>query len=645
MLRLSSLIPRAVLALLLTYMLVIGATFNGILTAPTRVQTVVVLGISVIVWLAARWRKPGTRWHRTALDAAILLWVAAFAVSLLANLESWRRIAIGLWYMGAYITLWYALHDALANRLIGRTMLVDALLFAGLMIVVMGYMQVQTWARDTLPLMMAGDEPLILPRPVSTLGNPNTLASALVMLLPLAVGRALTGTLRLQRLLMWLYALAGLILLLLTYSRGGWLAAIVGLVVLVLWLLAEQNRLTPAYWRAWWHKQRRRVRFSLIAAAGIALAALAIAAVLFLRTFTIGGRTLDLRTFLYDTALAMFAEKPITGYGLFTYGAGLARLNSVPPTQPHSHAHNLPMQVAAELGLVGLAALLLSLWQIYRAVRANLRALPREHQRTPEAKQAFSLRHMQADRITIILAMLAFVGFSAHHIPDLAAMNPAIMVMALVSLSAGVAPVKPQPVSAPVGRVLSGVAVAGCALLLLSGLWSSLIYQQYTDAVRYGINTRDYVGAAERLRPVTAADPEMAVYHQQRGFLLGLAVAEGNTSLLPEAIAEFERYTSLAPTYSLGWANLGALYAQAGEYAQAVAAMGRAVELAPEAAPYADRLREYREAAASGRFDTPTIPRPISLQRDDLYLPDINFIQWLRLSIERQFLPQVRFGE
>jgi hypothetical protein len=412
------------------------------------------------------------------------------------------------------------------------------------------------------------------------------------------------------------------------------------------WLLAEQDRLSRAYWREWWHRQRPLVRYGLIAAAGIALVALAIAAILFLRTFSIGGRTLSLRTYLYDTALMMFIEKPLTGHGLFTYGAGLARLNSVPPTQPHSHAHDLPVQVAAELGLVGLAALLLSLWQIYRAVRANLQVLPREHHhRSAGATSSLSPRRSSAERLTIILSMSAFVAFCAHHVPDLAAMNPAVMVMALVALVAGVAPVEPQPLSAPLGRVLSGFAVGGCALLLISGLWSSLIYQQYTDAVRYGIQTRDYVGAAAQLEPVIAADSEMAVYHQQRGFLLGLAAAGGDTSVLPDAIAEFERYTSLAPTYSLGWANLGALYAQAGDYEQALTAMGRAAELAPDTPAYSDRLTEYRAAAVSGRLETPSIPLPISLERDHLYLPDINFIQWLRLSIERQFLPQVGFGE
>jgi tetratricopeptide (TPR) repeat protein len=115
--------------------------------------------------------------------------------------------------------------------------------------------------------------------------------------------------------------------------------------------------------------------------------------------------------------------------------------------------------------------------------------------------------------------------------------------------------------------------------------------------------------------------------------------------VLPDAIAEFERYTTIAPYYSIGWANLGALYAQAGDYERAVEAMGHAVERAPAAASLPERLIEYQAALTAGHLEEQTIRLPISLDRDDEYLPDINHIQWLRLSILRQFLPQVRYGE
>jgi tetratricopeptide (TPR) repeat protein len=246
--------------------------------------------------------------------------------------------------------------------------------------------------------------------------------------------------------------------------------------------------------------------------------------------------------------------------------------------------------------------------------------------------------------------------------------------MALVALVVAFAPVTPQPVAPPrsvseksalVGahgraplperqpfhmissqRAVTALAVGGLAVLLASGIWSSLIYDEYVNALSYGVSTGDYAGAAARLEPVIAADPSLAIYHQQRGFLLGLAAASGDTSALPGAVAEFERYTALAPDYATGWANLGALYAQTGDYERATAAMRRAVELAPAAPSLADRLSEYEAATTSGQLVlTEPVPNPISLEPDDPFLANINYVQWLSLTIERQFLPQVRYEQ
>jgi tetratricopeptide (TPR) repeat protein/multisubunit Na+/H+ antiporter MnhB subunit len=645
-LRLSSLIPRAALILLLTYMVAVGATFNGILTPGLRLQGVLVLAIGVALWLFARWRKQGASWHRTALDFAILLWIAAFAISLMANAEVWRRIAMGLWFMGVYLGAWYALHDALANRLIQRDMLADTLLFAGLIVILIGYTQVQGWIRDTLPLIAAGELPFSLPRPVSTLGNPNTLAAVLVILLPFSAGRMIEASNPIQRLIMGMYSIAAGVLLIATYSRGGWVGGAAGLGALALWMLAQRNLLSPSRWRDWLLARKPIVRFGVFVATAVVLVGLIAGVIFFVGSFSIGGRTLDLRTFIYDTALTMFAEKPLAGHGLFTFGGGLARLNSTPPTEAHSHAHSIPLQVAAELGIIGLAALALTLWEIFRGIRANFR----EIQPPVGARHAVPLltsTQTRTERLTLISATAAFIGFGVHHLLDLPAMSPAVMAMALVALIAAAAPIIPKELSRSTSRAVMALMAGGWAALLISGVWSSLIYQQYVSALSYGLSTQDYAGAAERLEPVIAVDPEMAVYHQQRGFLLGLAAAAGDLNSLQEAIAEFERYTTLAPEYSTGWANLGALYAQVGNYERAAAAMRRAVELAPSAPTLADRLAEYQIAAETGApmEAWQPIPTPISTETDAEFLPNINYIQWLRLAIQRQFLPQVRYGE
>ncbi|HLE55646.1 MAG TPA: tetratricopeptide repeat protein, partial [Rhodothermia bacterium] len=61
--------------------------------------------------------------------------------------------------------------------------------------------------------------------------------------------------------------------------------------------------------------------------------------------------------------------------------------------------------------------------------------------------------------------------------------------------------------------------------------------------------------------------------------MLGLSYLQRNQ--LPEAEAEFEKLTRLAPDDPLGYANLGLTYLQGGRYAEAEKQLRRARELDP----------------------------------------------------------------
>ena len=160
-------------------------------------------------------------------------------------------------------------------------------------------------------------------------------------------------------------------------------------------------------------------RWQKVALIALALLAATGGAVVLINSLSIGGRGLDLRTWLYETAMQMFAQRPLTGNGLFTFGAGLSRLNSLPPLEPHSHAHNVILQVAAELGVVGLIALALTAWA---ALHALLRAIRRP-----------------VDPITV-MGIAAFAGFATHQMFDLPAMMPTIALAALIALLLAVTP-------------------------------------------------------------------------------------------------------------------------------------------------------------------------------------------------------------
>ena len=237
-------IKRAAFTLLVVYVLLAAGTFDGILDPSRRLTSIIGLGALLLIWLVVRWRG-GWQWHRTALDWVMPIWIAAFALSLVGNLDSWRRISIGLWYVGVYIGVWYVLQDVFANRGLRREWLVDAILIAGVPVMFVGYAQVELALMSHLPL----------PRPVGTLGNANSLGALLVLLLPLIAGRLKGSRNPLLRMLLLFYGLALLVLLGLSFSRGGWIG---GVVALTVWAMLS----LPL--RKWWGRLNRPLRGLLI---------------------------------------------------------------------------------------------------------------------------------------------------------------------------------------------------------------------------------------------------------------------------------------------------------------------------------------------------------------------------------------------
>jgi putative inorganic carbon (HCO3(-)) transporter len=574
MIRSDSLV-RVTLTLVFTYLFSLGATWNGVLIPEVSLFTVGLLTALFIVWIVIRWRGKWA-WHSTPLDKAFLLWGAAFLISLLANNDSWRRTFIGLWYVGVYIGVWFVLHDLIANRLLQRDTLVDAFLFGSIIVVFFGYVQLNSTEFNLTSLDF--------PRPGSLIGNPNSFGGFLVVLIGLTIGRFLSVKNKLGRVTLGIYCALNVILLFLTFSRGAWLGFLGGLITLAALGLSERDLLSIVRFRQGWGVLSSRIRSVLVVSVIVITVITGLMAVLFVHSFNESGRSLSLRTEIYEDALTIFADKPFTGHGLFTFGQEFARQQSQPPRQPHSHPHNILLLVADEEGVVGLVAVGWTLFILVSAMRRNWRD------------------SLSRNKPLMTGALMAVFGFGIHHLTDTPAMMPVIALIGLISLVLATVESSPMTITNSARSIGQTATLSALWIVLIAtGFWSSLVYADYNTALKYALSGEhqgEYREAAVLMQSAVDADPNLALYHSQQGYLYGLAANEGDESALNPALTVDERFVQLEPQNAVGWVNLAALYAQSNRLDDAITAQQTGLELAPSAWQLWFGLGLYAEANA-----------------------------------------------
>ena len=612
------LLTRLILTLLLIFFAVMGTTFNGVIVMlDIQRFTLLLLGIMAGGWLILRQHRK-LEWRRWPIAPVLLIWVAVFFISIIANPESWRRSAEALWFMGVYIGLLYLMLDVLSHGL-RRATVVEAILITGLTTVLFGYLQLFTAAQEdgiiNLVLSFAGDG--AAKRPVSNIGNTNALGIFLVMLLPFIVTQVLHTRIRFVRIVMGFYALATLLLLLLTFSRGAWLGIGAGLITyFVLWL-ADRNLLSVKALRAEMKKLPSGLRFALMGGALMTVTGLVVVGAIFIASFSIGGRTTQLRTILWDAALTQFAEKPLTGQGLFTYGRKLGTFWSIPPEQPHSHSHNLPLHMLSETGLMGAFAMLISLVVFFMMMRHNW-------------------RHLKQERHLWLAAVAASVGFGVHHLFDTPSMMPLIALAGLLVLALAIATPDLPPVNAKPLQMMHVVVFASLWLVLLvAGFWQNSVHSEYQVILGDAYISEDYATGAQRMESVVASDPNQPAYVLQLGYLYGMAAADNDDP--QPAIEAYSRYLELEPYDATAWSNLAGLYWQAGDVTQAQDAIAQARSLSGRWPHF-----KWQEDVYTG----------VLTEQEDVETPEsiamwgINRarFQYLRDIIPMEYLPQTGWG-
>jgi putative inorganic carbon (HCO3(-)) transporter len=337
--------------------------------------TAIALVVLVAIWLL-RWAVRREPWPVTPLNGPLLLFALMVPVGIWASPFSELTLpkATGL-------VLGLAVFRAVAftvrsHRTLGPAVLLFCLL--GLGILAAGVLGA-TWSAKVGPVYeLTRRIPRLiqhLPESQADAVNPNQLAGAPTLYLPLALAlvfgyrfsrRAVVGPLfGLIGSLLFLMLVAGTLLL--TQSRSGWIGGAAGG-----WALLSLAGLTARRrWARWLGVTLPILAVLAVAGAILYLGPQALGKSLLGKETAspveevVGSITLEGRVEIWSRALYAIQDFPFTGCGLGTFRRVvpvLYPLFTIPPDTDIAHAHNIFLQTVLDLGIPGLVAYLALLW-------------------------------------------------------------------------------------------------------------------------------------------------------------------------------------------------------------------------------------------------------------------------------------------
>jgi putative inorganic carbon (HCO3(-)) transporter len=309
------------------------------------------------VWLVSLALAP-TLLPATPFNLLLLLWCGALAMGILVSADPVETLpkATGL-ILGLAVWRFVVIAATTRRRV---AVAVVAFLLMSLGFTLLGALNMRELPKIPLLSALNPFQVVMLPRLSDLAVHPNQLAALISIYLPLLFSLLLAppGGRRARWLRPALALLAALsvLVLVLTQSRGGWVAAAAGLfTLLVLWAAI----LPPSV-------ARRAARLLAVAVVVTALSALLWIGPSRVRqlwldppsqsalgTFT----TLNYRQALWPWAITAIGDFPFTGVGLGAFRQVVFRFYPIAmtPDPAIGHAHNIFLQTALDVGLPGLA--------------------------------------------------------------------------------------------------------------------------------------------------------------------------------------------------------------------------------------------------------------------------------------------------
>lgn len=552
-------------ALLAYHTFIGGQTALGVYDHTWRLVTLWLNGAVLGGWLLwrlfSRYSLP-----RTPLDLPLLFLLAAW---LLAVLFSENRVSSreALVFFVTYLLFFYAAADLarwpwLAELILGAVVAVAGLVW------VLALLQLSWWHRDQGSLArLAGEEllPLLqrvdgLPR-LSVLGNPNTMASYLALVVPVTLYKFTTVRTTLARLLLgsWLVMLA--VAIILSRSRGGILGLVFALAFYMAVVVSQnKGRQTIRPGGAPAAPVRRPGKGWFVTLAVVCLFAFSAWTTLASRGLSQG---VSIRQQVIAGALRSWRAHPLFGSGPGTLGEQLVRYQQ-PLDAIWADAHNLFLTLAAETGLAGTIGLL---WLCFTALKMMITTFRRVD------REDWNMASMAC--------AAALAGFAVHNMVDSLFKYPVIMLTVAILGGCWIGPylAPPRPVAAArrYPAFLAGaVVVVAVTAMGIRSIENMRVYNQAVAAAGGG----DWPAALEQVRLAGQLAPESPFYRRQAAFVLGY-LAYTEPAYRREAITRYTRLLQDEDRLAIDHAHLGALLAADGQWQAAGQEMALARDLEP----------------------------------------------------------------
>jgi len=444
-------------------------------------------------------------------------------------------------------------------------------------------------------------------RAFATFGNPNFLAGALALTLPILVALALTSRRRIVQLLWALGALAATVALFATFTRGAWLAALVEAAV-ALWV--------------WWRSGRARSGAGrwLVLSAVLAMGVLLVMSLNSTRELNLAQRLADIgarggsadeRVLAAGSAWNAALARPAFGYGPDTFLPTFRAHRTdgyvvvFGPTAIINNAHSWPVQYAATLGFVGalllVASVVAALWRSRR----------------------FLDTRGASGSVVMAAAWIGCAGFTVHMLFSVAVLGATVPFWVLLGVL-GAPGAQQLRGGRPVGMALTVCAVLAAAISVFVAVMLLTADSSYLASRDMFVGSRqgDPLVPAARARTLNPTSVKYARGTAQasaarvESAIMRQAPPGEVRALYRSASSDFVRVLELSPGDYPAYAWYAALSATVGTYLDDVALLERAHSLAEKGARF-DRhhyeirpliARDYSSDALSAAASVPPLP-------------------------------------